>query len=208
LLLKRKAVNAKAVVLTFDDGPGSRLTPAILNILERYNVKATFFLLGKNIEGREVIVQQILSKGHEIGSHGYEHLHYWKVSPFRALADIKKGRKILAMMSGTNGNKYPFRPPHGKLNLVCLLYLLIHDIPIIYWTLDTRDTWSRVYRDKNRITTLAKKAGGAVTLSHDFDRSDDISERFVVKSIQSILTMTQQSDLQTLTVSQLMENKK
>ena len=54
----------------------------------------------------------------------------------------------------------------------------------------------------------SKKTGGAVTLAHDFDRSDDSNDCFVLESIQSILTMAQQADLQMLTVSQLLENKK
>ena len=208
MLLKRKAVNARAVVLTFDDGPGNTLTPMILDILEEHNAKATFFLLGEHIAGREEIVENIISKGHEICSHGYSHMHYWRVSPFRALADIKKGWKILDTVLGTSSNKYPFRPPHGKLNIICLFYLWMRRVPIVYWTIDVGDTWSPDKRDGQRMVLQVKKTGGAVTLAHDFDRSDDTNDRFVLESIQSILTMAQQSDLQMLTVPQLMENKK
>jgi len=208
LLLKHKAVKAKAVVLTFDDGPGNRLTPAILDILERYNAKATFFLLGEHIQEHEEIVRQIAEQGHEICSHGYEHMHYWRESPFQALADIKKGWQTIDTVLGVKRSKYPFRPPHGKLNIICLFYLWMRKVPIVYWTVDVRDTWPPDKRDGQRMVLQIKKAGGAVTLAHDFDRSDDTTDHFVLESIRSILTMVQQSDLQMLTVSQLMENKK
>jgi peptidoglycan/xylan/chitin deacetylase (PgdA/CDA1 family) len=78
-------------VLTFDDGPGSRLTPAVLDILSDYDAKATFFLLGGNIVGRESIVKRIYDEGHEICSHGYDHINHWKALPGRTLADIEKG---------------------------------------------------------------------------------------------------------------------
>ncbi len=73
-----RAVRQKTLVLTFDDGPGSRLTPVVLDILSDYDVKATFFLLGKNIVGRESIVKRIYDEGHEICSHGYDHINHWK----------------------------------------------------------------------------------------------------------------------------------
>ncbi len=208
LLLKRKAVNAKAVVLTFDDGPGNRLTPILLDLLAEHNTKATFFLLGKHIQGHEEIVRQIAEQGHEICSHGCEHMHYWRESPFKALADIKKGWQTIDTVLEVKRSKYPFRPPYGKLNIICLFYLWMHRVPIVYWTVDIGDTWSLDKRDGQRMVLQIKKTGGAVTLAHDFDRSDDSNDCFVLESIRSIITMTQQSDLQMLTVSQLMENKK
>ena len=208
LLLKWKATKTKAVVLTFDDGPGTRLTPALLSVLAEYDAKATFFLLGENIRGREAIVQQIIAAGHEICSHGYKHMHYWKVPPFQSLADIKKGWQAINTVLGVKRSKYPFRPPHGKINIICLFYLWMRRVPIVYWTIDVGDTWSPDERDGQKMVLQVKKAGGAVTLAHDFDRSDDSNDCFVLESIKSVLTMAQQSDLQMLTVSQLMENKR
>ncbi len=208
MLMKRKVGKAKALVLTFDDGPGTRLTPAILNILEKYNAKATFFLLGEHIQEHKEIVRQIAEQGHEICSHGYKHMHYWRESPFQALADIKKGWQTINTVLGAKRSKYPFRPPHGKLNIICLFYLWMRRVPIVYWTIDVRDTWPPEKRDGQRMVLRIKKAGGAVTLAHDFDRSDDTTDRFVLESTRSILTMAKQSDLQMLTVSQLLENKK
>lgn len=203
--LKRQAIDAKALVLTFDDGPGSRLTPLVLKILAENNAKATFFLLGKNVAGHQSIVRQIIAGGHEVCSHGYKHMHYWMVSPFRALSDVKRGwHAIDAALGNDKRGKYPFRPPYGKLNLVCLVYLLLHRAPIIYWSLDVGDTWPSSRRDKNRAASLIRKTGGAVTLAHDFDRSNDGVDSMVTDSIRLALASARQCGLCTLTVSQLL----
>jgi len=194
----------RVLALTFDDGPGSRLTPAILKILAGYDAKATFFLLGRNIAGREGIVRQIAEQGHEICSHGYEHMHYWRVSPFRAISDIKRGWEAIDKVLERRQQVYPFRPPYGELNLFCLLYLRMLRVPVVYWTLDSGDTWlPRGERNSERTAALAR-VGGAVVLAHDFDRSDDSLDRLVLESIESALAVAKQSGMQILTCSQLL----
>lgn len=203
-LLEQRAKERQALVLTFDDGPGSSLTPAILNILAEDNAKATFFLLGRNIAGREAIVRQIAEQGHDICSHGYDHLHSLKVSPFRVLSDIKRGWAAIDVALGTMRKKYPFRPPNGKLNIICLLYLLVRQVPIVYWSIDSGDTW-RQQPDSLRVAMLAEKAGGAVSLAHDFDRSNENTSRFVVESIRAALEMAADKGMRVLTVSELLD---
>ena len=204
ILLKQKTKEHKALVLTFDDGPGSSLTPSILSILAESKAKATFFLLGRNIAGREAIVGQIAQQGHDICSHGYDHLHAWKVSPFRALSDIKRGWEAIDTALGTKRQKYPFRPPNGKLNIICLLYLLIRRVPIVYWSLDSGDTWWEM-PDSRRVAMSAEKAGGAVYMAHDFDRSNENTSRFVVESVRAVLAMAADKGMQVLSVSELMD---
>ncbi len=205
LMLKHKTAKFDVLVLTFDDGPGSRLTPTILHILKEYSVKATFFLLGRNITGREPIVKQIAAEGHEICSHGYDHLHYWKVSPIRAIRDIKKGWKAIDAALDNKHSKYPFRPPYGKLNLVALLYLWSKRVPIIFWTTDIGDTWS-VEKRKNRIDQeWAKLQEGAVVLAHDFDRTTDGIDDYVLKAVHKCLMIARENQLKVCSVLELMK---
>lgn len=204
--LNNKAVRSKTLVLTFDDGPGSRLTPAILDILSAHNVKATFFLLGRNIAGRESIVKRIQEEGHEICCHGYDHINYWKVFPCRALSDMKKGREAISGVIGTGESAYPFRPPYGKLNLISLLYLWIHRLPVCYWTLVSGDTWPAEKRDVERVAAVVAKVGGVVSLAHDFDREDDSVDDFVLKSLKAALDMAEQSGMRVRTMSELMSH--
>lgn len=204
--LKRKTAKSNSLVLTFDDGlpPGTRLTTAILDVLAEHKVKATFFLLGKHIPGRETIVRRINHEGHEIGAHGYAHLNYWTVSPFRALRDIKRGWQAIDTVMGTTRGTYPFRPPYGKLNLICLLYLWMRRVPIVYWTFDLGDTWSPDKRDSQRIHALIEKRGGAVLLAHDFDRGNQDVNKMVLESIQLALAQAKEKGMTVLTLSQLL----
>jgi peptidoglycan/xylan/chitin deacetylase (PgdA/CDA1 family) len=203
ILLARRAKEQKALVLTFDDGPGSSLTPEILNILAQSGAKATFFLLGRNIPGREAIVRQIAEQGHDISSHGYDHLNSWRISPFRALSDIKRGWAAIDAALGTKRQKFPFRPPNGKLNVICLLYLLFRNVPIVYWTVDSGDTW-QVKPDSNRVALLAEEEEGIVLLAHDFDRRNENTSRFIIESVRSALAMAANKCLRVLTVSELL----
>ena len=205
--LARKAIKSKALVLTFDDGPGNRLTPAIMELLAENTAKATFFLLGRNIAGREGIVRQIAEQGHEICSHGYDHLHYWKVSPIRTIRDIRQGWDAINAALGANHSTYPFRPPRGRLNLICLLYLLFRRVPIVYWSVDLGDTWLETIEPR-RIAHLVKKAGGAVSLAHDFDRSHDTLDPLILESIRSALATARQTGMQVLTCSELFSRDK
>jgi peptidoglycan/xylan/chitin deacetylase (PgdA/CDA1 family) len=203
MLLKLKACKFRTLVLTFDDGPGSRLTTSILEILAEHNVKATFFLLGRNIPGREDIVKQIEEQGHEICSHGYDHLHHWKVSPIRAIKDIKRGWQAINVALGVNSDKCPYRPPYGKLNLVSLLYLLLLRVPVCYWTRDLGDTWLPNKR-KNQSTSFTRaKLVGDVTLAHDFDRPDMGMDPFILELVKSTLALAQKSKLRVMTASEL-----
>lgn len=209
MLLKHKVVKAKALVLTFDDGPGNRLTPAILDMLADNNAKAVFFLLGRNIVGCEAIVKRIVNEGHEICSHGYDHLHYWKVWPFRAIGDMKKGWQAIDKAAGTTKGRYPFRPPYGKLNLICMLYLIVRRVPIIYWTVVSGDTWPCDKRNSQRAALLIKNTGGAVVLAHDYnDRMNPDIEAMTLQSLSSSLAMSEKTGIRILTVSQLRANDK
>ena len=205
MLLKLKTSKLRAIVLTFDDGPGNRLTPAILELLAIRTTKATFFLLGRNIAGREEIVRQIAEQGHEICSHGYNHLNHWKVAPILAIKDIKQGWKAIDEVLGTERGKYPFRPPDGKLNIISLLYLLFCRVPIVYWSVDSGDTW-RIKPSPQRIAFEVERNGGMVSLAHDFDRSDASVDFFVMESVKSTLAIARKSKLHILTVSELLNS--
>jgi peptidoglycan-N-acetylglucosamine deacetylase len=191
--------------LTFDDGPGSRLTPAILNILAEHNVKATFFLLGRNIPGRELLVRRISAEGHEICSHGYNHINYWMASPARAVSDIKRGWQAIDNALGKQQRVYPFRPPYGKLTLFCLLYLWIRRVPIYYWTLVSSDTWPAERRDSRRVAEalLTGGAGGAVVLAHDFDRANEDVNEMVLETIMLALSAAKEKGIKVVTLSEL-----
>lgn len=130
------ANNSGKIFLTFDDGPEKINTELILNILKIHGIQATFFVLGINVNNNLLLTQRIVNEGHIIGIHGYNHLHPWKVLPWRSMIDLSKGKKMLEK----NGIKTNYvRPPYGKLNLFSLIYIVINRLTFIHWNIDPED---------------------------------------------------------------------
>jgi peptidoglycan/xylan/chitin deacetylase (PgdA/CDA1 family) len=201
--LQRRTRKARAVVLTFDDGPGNRLTPAILDILAQRNAKATFFLLGRNIPGREAIVRRIAAQGHEIASHGFHHAHPWKTGPLHAINDIGRGWRTIDAAEGNRNGKRAFRPPYGKVDLVTLIYLWLKRVTVCYWTVDSTDTGKRRLSDRGRAAELVHQNGGGVVLTHDFDRPTDEIDQAVLESVVGVLDVARRDRLNVMTFSEL-----
>lgn len=194
-ILKRKAVSQNRIFLTFDDGPGNRLTPQILSILSENNINATFFILGRNVSGREEILKCILKEGHSVASHSFSHLHAWKVLPWRLIDDIKQGYETLNNVLAAGHKKYVFRPPHGKLNLFSVLFLWWHRIPIIYWTIDSLDRAAIGKRNVNYAAERIRSDGGGVFLFHDFDRVTDQTDDYMLDSLKAMIKAGQEMQL-------------
>jgi peptidoglycan/xylan/chitin deacetylase (PgdA/CDA1 family) len=212
--LKNKVVSNKTLVLTLDDGPCNN-TLTILKMLAKYDVKATFFILGSCVVGHEKIIEQIYDQGHEICSHGFDHLNHLKRSPFMCLSDITKGWKAIDSALNRENGTYPFRPPYGKLNFISLMYLLIKKIPIVYWTLDSGDrdpkkNHLRVKRidDIQRVIEQTAKTGGAVLLAHDSARKNPYTETFTGDCIKAEIIMAQKAGIEIMTARQLLNYNK
>lgn len=192
---RAKAVHSKCIYLTFDDGPGSRLTPKILKILEENSIKATFFLLGRNIVERESLVKTIVNHGHLIASHSHSHYHAWKDLPWKAVSDIKQGWKIINNVISTENKKFPYRPPYGKMNLLSLLYLLWHRTPIIFWTVDSLDTRLNNKQNVDYAAQKIKQEKGGIVLFHDFDRTNNQTDEYVLESLNCIIKTAKEMGL-------------
>lgn len=145
----------KGVYLTFDDGPEPGITEFVLDELNKYNFKATFFCRGDNAEKHPDLLQRIKDEGHTIANHTYSHLHAFDVSAKKYTADVAKAKNIL--------NTNVFRPPYGSLTLSS--WLRIHRGNHIYfWSLNSGDSDMERF-DYNRSIGILKnrtKAGDIV----------------------------------------------
>lgn len=202
---KKKAQLQRTIYLTFDDGPGNRLTPAILKILEANNIKATFFVLGRNVAGREAILKCVVDDGHTIASHSYSHSNAWKVLPWTWISDTRQGLKVLNKTLSSKNINYPFRPPCGKLNLLSLGYLWLQKIPIVFWTVDCLDTWPENVRDVDFAARKIANDQGGIVLFHDFDRDADHLDGYVLDTLNAVIKNGQELGLCFSTVDKLFE---
>lgn len=119
----------KAVYLTFDDGPIPEVTPKVLAILDRYGVKATFFMVGENIDKHPDVFEQVIKAGHAIGNHTYNHVKGWKYSTADYIANVQKFPKETKL----------FRPPYGRTWLWQRMAVKRLGYEIYLWDVLTRD---------------------------------------------------------------------
>lgn len=111
--LWRVDTTEKHVYLTFDDGPTPEITEAVLDMLEAFDAKATFFQLGKNIQTYPLIAHQTIDAGHSIGNHGHNHLNGWKTHNYLYFSDFLRAQKALAEYTGYKTEL--FRPAYAKI---------------------------------------------------------------------------------------------
>ena len=117
----RVDTNERVVALTFDDGPDPFHTPRVLDVLDQHHVKATFFMMGRNVERYPKVAREVLRRGHEIGNHSYSHPKLILMSPRRVRDEIERTDTLLRGI-GVTGEIH-FRPPHASKFIVlpCVL---------------------------------------------------------------------------------------
>jgi len=155
----------KSVYLTFDDGPIPEATPFILDTLDKYNAKATFFMVGENAVKYPHLLEEVRSRGHQVGNHTYNHLSGMRHFTWTYLANIKKADEVL--------HTRLFRPPHGWIRTVQYRVLRHVGIKVVMWDVVTRDysrllTADDVLRNVKRYT----RPGSIITF-HDSLKSID-----------------------------------
>lgn len=146
------------IALTFDDGPHPILTPKILDILERYQVKATFFLVGENVKNYPNVVERILREGHELGNHTYTHDRI-------DLDEIEACEKAIYEL--TDYKTKLFRPPEGFINRSIKSASSALGYDIILWSIDTRD-WAHTPPALICEKVINAISSGSIILMHDY----------------------------------------
>jgi peptidoglycan/xylan/chitin deacetylase (PgdA/CDA1 family) len=120
------------VSLTFDDGPDAEATPALLRVLARRGVRATFFLIGERAAHHPELVRAMAAEGHEIGNHSWHHRNAWFATPRATEAEIVGGARILADILGAPPRLY--RPPWGIVNVAALRTAQRDGYAIVLWS--------------------------------------------------------------------------
>ena len=148
----------KTVFITFDDGPIPQTTPEILKILDDYNVKATFFCLGKNVEKHQDIFGEIINVGHAIGNHSFDHKSGWKTKNADYFTNIEKANSIFK----TN----LFRPPYGRIKPSQIKYLK-KKYKIIMWDVLTGDFDPQTSKEECVKNVINNVSSGSIIVFHD-----------------------------------------
>ncbi len=157
-------VSDKRIALTFDDGPHFKYTEEILDILDEFDIPATFFVVGQLAEQYPDLVLRELEEGHEIASHTWSHPHIRELSAEGLEAELKATEKYLFELAGYKTKL--FRPPEGKFGNIVLRVAGEHDYKIILWTVDTRD-WAHTPPSEIVTNVLETTRPGSIILCHD-----------------------------------------
>lgn len=173
---KRDCKGKRVLYLTFDDGPIPEVTPWVLDILEKYNAKATFFLIGDNIEKHPEIFQDVLRNGHRLGNHTYNHLNGRKTDTSVYMENIfKTNLKIEETIKKSVPDLYPnyqkerklFRPPYGRLKREQARLITKEKYNIVLYDTLAYDWNQQTNAEKCTKNVVNNAKNGSIVLFHD-----------------------------------------
>ncbi len=192
----RVSVPGNYVALTFDDGPSASLTPRVLDILNEYGARATFFVLGENAVRNKSLLSRAAAEGHELGSHTWSHIKLTGSSQEKICSEIERTNAVIAEATG----KRPLvmRPPYGATNAgIVNLMDSRFGMSSILWDVDTRD-WQHPGVDVVVRRAVGNARPGSIILVHDIHAS-------TLAAVEGIVSGLQARGFKLVTVSQLME---
>lgn len=184
----------KLVALTFDDGPNAATTSQALDILAKYHVKGTFFMLGKNVAGNEQLVKRVHDEGHEIGNHSWSHPQLPTLALEQAKKQIEDTQAALRAVIGESPKM--MRPPYGAINDTIRNAV---DMSFIMWNVDSLD-WKN--RNTASIMEQVKKqtCPGSIILMHDIHQT-------TINALPSVIEYLQKNGYTLVTVSELLNHR-
>ncbi|AIF45318.1 hypothetical protein X953_06995 [Virgibacillus sp. SK37] len=187
--------NGKYVALTFDDGPHPKVTPQILATLKKHDAKATFFMLGSQVDYYPTLANEVAEAGHEIGDHTMNHQDLTILGIDQIQAEVQQSNSVIKKAAGRTPNL--LRPPYGALNDNVKQIAANMELPIIMWSVDSLDWKSRNATAVNE-EVMANVAPGSIVLLHDIHPS-------TAEALPELLTTLEKQGYQMVTVSQLLE---
>ncbi|MDO6818332.1 polysaccharide deacetylase family protein [Zobellia sp. 1_MG-2023] len=195
-LHSNKALNNNWISITFDDGPNREFTPKVLDLLEKYNAKATFFCIGEQIEKHPEILKKIIAQGHTIGNHTYSHTNtFGFFSLDKVMNELTRTKKAVHTLTGKEMTLY--RPAFGVTNPQIAKAVNQLNIEAIGWNVRSLDTTSR--SEKTILERITKKVSkGDIILLHD------TSEK-TIRVLEQLLLFLREKNLSSVTVDRLLE---
>ena len=184
--IRRRLTDDRGIALTFDDGPHPEGTPAVLEALAEAGAKATFFLVGEQVERWPELAAAIAAAGHEIALHGHRHRLLLRRTPFAVARDLDRAARAIGEATGRKPTCY--RPPYGVFSSAALALVRLRG-----WTPFLWSTWGRDWEPRATPAGIARRAtsrlrGGDVVLLHDADHySSPGSWRRTVAALPRVL---------------------
>lgn len=159
-----------AVAITFDDGPVAANTEKVLNVLQKNDYHATFFMVGENVKSNASLLKRMVNEGHQLGTHTYGHINMTRQPSYSVESNVKKTMKLIKEACGQNPTV--LRPPYGATNGTVSSLCKQLGLPIVMWNVDTED-WKAGNKSNARVKNLvlSMTKPGKIVLLHDLHKT-------------------------------------
>jgi len=154
-----KSRDYKSIYLTFDDGPIPEVTPQVLSILNKYDVKATFFCVGDNVRKNPDVYGQVISNGHKVGNHTFDHINGWKHTNEKYINSVNRCKEIMPEATF-------FRPAYGKAKRKSL-NVISKNYEIVMWDVLAGDFDPTLSENDCLQNTIKATRNGSIVIFHD-----------------------------------------
>jgi peptidoglycan/xylan/chitin deacetylase (PgdA/CDA1 family) len=182
-LVWKKNTEQKKIWITFDDGPDEKVTPFLVNLLGKYNIKATFFIIGSQAKKHPELVKLIINNGHKIGNHSFSHQSGYSTKNNKYLQDVEQAKKHI--------DSDIFRPPYGKIT-PSQIKNLKKDFKIIMWDIMSWDFKENISSNKIFRNVMDNVESGSIILFHNNLKS----YKNLKKSLELILEKLKEQEYQ------------
>lgn len=164
-VLTRGSRRRRVLYLTFDDGPHPEHTPVLLDLLAKHRVRATFYLIGQQVERHAEVVRRIVSEGHGLGNHSWSHPHFDRLPLAEQRREIEHTERLLARFDGLA--RHDFRPPRGVMPVPMVLDCIRRGRRIAFWSYDSLDYSQRAAEALVEVARRHPARSGDIVLMHD-----------------------------------------
>ena len=199
VVFKSNSNDQMKIAITFDDGPHPKNTKRILDVLDKYNIKSTFFVVGVNVKNYPSALDQIVKNGHEIGNHTYSH------SVLKSMSSDRIKKEIIDTEDALNDASVLapklLRPPCGLYDNKLLEVAKSKDYKIVLWTIDTKD-WEHRSVDEIVNKVLGNIKSGDIILFHDYISGINNTPR----ALEILIPRLQEMGFNLVTVSELLQS--
>lgn len=201
LITRQGNPKVTSIALTFDDGPDLKYTPKILDVLKSNKVKATFFVVGTQIQKYPVTFKRIIREGHEIGSHSFQHLKISGLPMNQVKYQLNHNAEIIRKYGGTS--KKIFRPPYGAVDPKSIQFIGKEGYKIILWTIDSLD-WRGLKKQQVINNVVPKIKQGYIILQHSAADSKLEDLTGSIAALPEIIKTAKARGYRFVTISQLL----
>lgn len=191
----------KFLSLTFDDGPDEKYTEKLLDLLKRYNIKATFFVVAKFVEKNSSIIKRMEEEGHTIGLHSLEHQNGLIRGPLYTNKDFEESIKIFKNLKISVKS---FRPPWGHLNLTTLVNLKKYNLNLVLWDVIIGDWKSDISSDEISKRLLNETKNKSIICLHDGRGKNEAPLR-TIEALEKTLPIWLEEGYEFITIGELYE---